>query len=652
MRVVPIMNHFLGGEVSRRLYGRTDLDIYKSSAKTLENVFVLPQGGVRRRDGTLYVADAKSTATKSRLIEFESSYGDWYIIELAHQVIRFYRASDHTQIVSGTPVEVASPYDSADLFELMVAQDHDDLWIFHRDYQTRYLHFASATSWTLTLMKPNDGPWMERNETAGSTLTLSGGSTWAAGETGLTLTATGHTPFASTHVGGLWHLKIGTDETYVEVTAYTSSTVVTVTARAAVPAALQAAAVSDWAEGAWSDYRGWPGAGTFYQQRLVVGGNDRSPHTIWASAIGDPLDHDAGALADDALSYEVKARRRQDVRWFAVVDGALVMGSQTSEWVLCRPDEVFTPSTVRADEHTRIGSALVQPLELHDTVVFVHTNGRNVYQMRLDRDSRQPAYLSNDLTLSFVEQTEGGIVQLARTLGTDRQLFAVRGDGVLLACQWVPGVGIAGWTRCTTAGTFESIAVCGCSDAWVAVKRTIDGTVARFVEYLSSSAHVDAGVIGSGGPFTTLTGLGHLDGEEVDVRADRATLPAKTPALGSISLGATYDAVQAGLGFSFTVTPLPLVDGNPRGTGVGRRRRTFEVTLLLDGTTAAKVNGRPLVLRGATVPMGEGPEPFTGEHTVTIEASHFDDGTFTISGTEPQPFGLSAVAYVLETGGA
>ena len=192
--------------------------------------------------------------------------------------------------------------------------------------------------------------------------------------------------------------------------------------------------------------------------------------------------------------------------------------------------------------------------------------------------------------------------------------------------------------------------MCGCSDAWVAVKRTVNSADVRFVEYLSSSAHVDAGVIGSGGPFTALAGLDHLDGKAVDVRADRATLPQKTPASGSIALGATYDAVQAGLGFSFTVTPLPPVDGNPRGTGVGRRRRPFEVTLLLNETTAAKINNSPLVLRGPTVPMGEGPQPFTGEHAVTVEASHFGNGSFTISGTEPQPFGLSAVAYVLETG--
>ena len=70
--------------------------------------------------------------------------------------------------------------------------------------------------------------------TAGTTtLTLTGGTDYEAGETGLTLTATGGTPFESGHVGNEYQL--GTDGARVEVTAFSSTTVVTVKVITAVP---------------------------------------------------------------------------------------------------------------------------------------------------------------------------------------------------------------------------------------------------------------------------------------------------------------------------------------------------------------------------------------------------------------------------------
>jgi len=81
--------------------------------------------------------------------------------------------------------------------------------------------------------------------TGGITMTLSGGSTWVYTET-LTLTASGAT-FASTDIGNEIHLT-GADGEVIraEITAYTSSTVVSVLPNRTVPASLRTTATLVW----------------------------------------------------------------------------------------------------------------------------------------------------------------------------------------------------------------------------------------------------------------------------------------------------------------------------------------------------------------------------------------------------------------------
>jgi len=57
-------NNFTAGELSPRLYGRTDLAKYFNGCKTLHNMLVWPHGGVFRRPGTRFVAESKFSTGK------------------------------------------------------------------------------------------------------------------------------------------------------------------------------------------------------------------------------------------------------------------------------------------------------------------------------------------------------------------------------------------------------------------------------------------------------------------------------------------------------------------------------------------------------------------------------------------------------------
>ena len=98
-RVAVQLTNFTGGELSPRLDGRNDLSKYSSGCKTLENMIIYPHGSAARRSGSRFVAEVKSSAAKTRLIPFEFSTTQTYMMEFGNQYIRFYK--DNGQILEG-----------------------------------------------------------------------------------------------------------------------------------------------------------------------------------------------------------------------------------------------------------------------------------------------------------------------------------------------------------------------------------------------------------------------------------------------------------------------------------------------------------------------------------------------------------------------
>nr|BAR32320.1 putative tail tubular protein B [uncultured Mediterranean phage uvMED] len=98
-RVAVQLTNFTGGELSPRLDGRNDLNKYASGCKTLENMIVYPHGSAARRSGTQFTAEVKNSAAKTRLIPFEFSTTQTYMMEFGNQYIRFYK--DNGQILEG-----------------------------------------------------------------------------------------------------------------------------------------------------------------------------------------------------------------------------------------------------------------------------------------------------------------------------------------------------------------------------------------------------------------------------------------------------------------------------------------------------------------------------------------------------------------------
>ena len=157
MRTRVIQTNFTAGELSPRLLGRVDIAKYHNGVAVLENMMVMPHGGATRRPGLRFVAEVKDSSKKVRLIPFQFSTEQAYILEFGDQYIRFYM--NQGQIMSeGSPYEISTPYTEDELAELKFTQSADVMYIVHPEHEPRKLSRTGHTSWTLSTVSFTSTP--------------------------------------------------------------------------------------------------------------------------------------------------------------------------------------------------------------------------------------------------------------------------------------------------------------------------------------------------------------------------------------------------------------------------------------------------------------------------------------------------------------
>jgi hypothetical protein len=157
------MTNFSAGELSPRLGGRVDVTKYANGLAELENMFTHPHGGASRRTGFRFVGEAP--ANEVRLIPFEFSTEQAYVLEFTDRKIRVYKDSGIV-LNSGSPVEIISPYTAADLQDIRFTQSADVMYLVHPEIQPYKLSRTSHVNWTMELV-PFISPPEEWNSSKG-----------------------------------------------------------------------------------------------------------------------------------------------------------------------------------------------------------------------------------------------------------------------------------------------------------------------------------------------------------------------------------------------------------------------------------------------------------------------------------------------------
>jgi len=428
-KVTPLQSNFNGGEISPLLFGRSDMDRYRASLGRCLNYVPIIQGGLTRRPGTRFVEETKTSSKKARLVPFEFSVTQAYIIEFGDLYIRFYK--DNAQILDGGPVEVVTTYTEAQLFQLKFAQSADILYVTHPDHPPRKISRTSDIAWTITDIVFELGPFLEINKTP-TTLTPSVTSGTGTITASSIVGINNGEGFKTTDVGRLVRIEQSGINGTATITGFTSTTVVDMEVS---PSGFDATTPSAiWRLGVWSDTTGYPATVTFHENRLAFAGSPNEPQRIDLSRSGDfenfePTDADLTLTASHAISFVLNAGKVNVIRWIVSDEKGLQAGTVGGEWII-RPSsllEALTPTNVTAKLSTNYGSADIQPTLLGKGIAFIQRAGRKVRELAFFFDV--DGFRSTDLTVLAENITKSGVVEIAYQKEPHSVAWCVRNAG-------------------------------------------------------------------------------------------------------------------------------------------------------------------------------------------------------------------------------
>ena len=685
-RATWTQNNFNGGEWSPLAYGRSDIQKYKNALSTCLNYVPTVQGGLTRRPGTFYVANVKSSANAVRLVPFEFSTTQAYILEFGPLYVRFY-TNDGQLLNTGTPYEVVTPYTAADIPDLQFAQSADTLYIAHPNYKPRKLQRAGALSWSLNTISLLDGPYAILNTTT-TTLTPSG----TTGSVTVTASATtginSGAGFQANDVGRSLRFKSGSTWGWGTITAVTSTTVVTVSVTTAFASTT---ASSVWRLGVWYGVEGasatanYPRTVVFNQDRLVWAGAASYPNRIDGSNTSDyenfaPSGSD-GTIADsNAISFSLNSTKVDVVQWLKSDEWGLLAGTASGEWVIAASTSqtAITPTNVTAKMTTAYGSASVPPVKMGKSTLFVQRTKRKLREMAYQFTIG--SFQAPDISVVSEHLTKTGIKQMAAAFAPQPVLWIVRNDGKLVGMSYDKDQDVLAWHQHQLGGfsdsaqtlppVVESVAVIPSplvdrDELWMSVQRYINGGVVRTVERLSkywedgdtlpNAYFVDCGATYSGTATTTVSGLTWLAGQTVSVLADGSVHPnCVVSNAGVVTLTRSASTVQVGLGYNSDGKTMRIEAGGADGQAQGKLKRIHRAIFRFFQSVGFNVSSTggtafPEPFRTSADRMDNPVALYTGDKRWAWDGSYELEGQVFWRQSDPLPSNVLMVVAQLET---
>ncbi len=616
---------------------------------------------------SLVIILCASYTLAQRLIPFEHSTDDAYVISIGDKFMRFFRNGGliftQSPITSAEyPYLIATDFNTTEIWTIQYTQTDNSMYLVDGTDPPQVLTRADHDDWTIADVNFEDGPFLPENEDTDISITPS------AITGSITLESNGSDTFSATsgasHVGSLWQinqrransvlqgelhgngssdenstwfkgdysfrtqgtwdavitLERSTDDgdnwtsalvpltntnfdnpeeteedgaiyrvtmsgissghahyTFtitdeynhgiVRITAVTDANTATGTVLTRL---VDTNSTNKWAEGYWSDFRGWPLTVVFHQQRLIYAGSKSYPQTIWFGTADPDSYTDFTEGADDTDAFTIALQGQNPIRWL-LSDEYLLIGTSGSCGRYGDEGQAITPTSPNYREQTRHGSAIIGAVLAGDAVLYVERGERKVrefsYNLQYDK------FLSPDLNILSSEIISDDIKDIAFQLRPDPTLWCILDDGNIATLTYQRDQSVVAWTKQITDGDFESVAVIsgrsGTNEdqVWVLVKRTIDDTDYRYIEQfqprnwgsdINDCWFVDSGITYTGTATTAFSGADHLEGETVSVYADTLIESTEVVASGNVTIDNAASRVLMGMPFTSKLETLPL----------------------------------------------------------------------------------------------
>tara|TARA_R100000951_G_scaffold115773_1_gene125009 strand:+ start:1587 stop:3602 length:2016 start_codon:yes stop_codon:yes gene_type:complete len=668
-RIVQFQTNFSVGELDPLLRARTDLQQYQNALASAENVTIQPQGGASRRPGLKFIYDFGSSFTSFKMIPFEYSVDDSYLLVVVTGRIYVFKNSVLQANInsSGNDYIAASAITSAMIDELTFTQAVDTLVLMHQDLQPQRLLRNSDTSWTIGNLPLTNIPKYAYS------ITTTAGNSYNTGtphdhlepsgtEGNITLTAK--------HSGSDANVFSSSEATYVgqyiNVTPFGRLRIVGKVSSAKLECYAEVPLFDDsdiddanWEleegyENVWSNTRGWPRSAAFHEGRLYFGGSRSRPNTIWGSRVVDYFNFDVGTALDDEgveatintsqLNVIVNLNPGTDLQIFTT-GGEFIVAQAANEPI--------TPANFLVKPQSRLGSRPGIPIEdLSGATILVQRQGKALISFQFTDTTAsygsQPLSVLSSHLLN--DPSDLSIRRATSTDETDRLFLVNAGDGSMAVYSILQAQNVIAPSKFTTDGEFVAVAN-ELSETYTIVKRTVNSATVYYLEQFDESLTLDSAKSGGAASSVNMT---HLEGKTVQVVRDGVLEPSQTvPASPfTITFGtAASSSYQVGMNYDVTIKTMPAEPKLAAGTVQGVNKRIVQVDAIVHETQNMTINGKLVPFRkfGSGV-LGTPVQEFTGTKTVHGLLGFSNTGQITVSQTVPLKMTLLGLEYKMSVG--
>lgn len=683
----PIQTSFAGGELSQRLRGRVDADLYKHGLARCENFRPTPQGSLLMRAGTEKVA-VLTGDDDTRIVRFRMSDQQDYLLELLDFKLRIYDINAgrlvgliKTELLTNGDFHTAG---GAGWTAANAAFAGESCQLTTTGSINQQVNVATAGTLTLKgkfSVTPAVGWYVRIRISVGTTPggtdvfnvvgdvdsrqnpktltfvtgTVQPGNYYFTVEASPSPSSLGGVADVDdlscylTIAGGTldeiptpWAKDEAKD---VHFQPDTGSDRMLFTHPRRAPWMLTYVAATDWSFGniafnskpaEWTG-DSWPDTVEVYNGRAWYAKGNR----FWASKAGTLNDMTVGSNPGDALDFKLASKGA--IRWLQG-QRTMLVGTDLGEQSISGSNNVVLVNDIQVREESSFGSCRIQGINVGTNALFVTNDRREVRALSYDLqtsgwDSKALTFIAEHVTkplvkeLHFVRHPEGSIV-------------CVLEDGTLAVCAFDPTEGVVAWWRLTVGGQVLSAATSqGPLGAflWLVVKRGPNRVLEKLpladatgLRYLDSSI---SAVVPAGG---VVPGLSHLeDGTSVRVVLDGAFAGDFEVAGGEVQLEAETEGKTAIVGLAFRASAQTL----PREVKTGKARDA-KVGVLLADSALPLLNGKRPPDRTPATPQDQAEARRSGRvHVANLGWS--DDGVVTLE--QDLPFRTEVLALFAVT---
>lgn len=691
-----IQRSFTSGEISPSLQSRTDTIKYATGLNLCKDFFIRAQGGAYSRSGFRFIGALDDQTKKGRLKKFIFNTEQTYMLVFEHLKVRVIKDGGFVLAGAGPSIfELVTPYTEDQLPDLGFTQSADVMTIVHHDHDPRNLNRLADDNWTLTIIDYSSvvpapvissvvavgsgaGTNNKQYEYVVTAVDANGVESLASVSSSLTtpsLTVTAGVRITWAAVTGAEYYRIYKDAS-VNTNLYGwvgDSYTLTFDDYNIAPITIDAPPEDRTPfDGAGNK----PSAVNYYQQRQILANTINEPQATFTTQTGnyDSLRTSNPARDDDAITFTIAGQQVNEIRHIVAIN-SLILLTSGAEWKVTEgQDQVLTPSTIGVRPQSYNGASKVPPVIVNSTVIYVQEKGARIRDLAYEFVNDN--YTGNDLSLMSEHLFENHeIVSMAYAAEPYSIIFANRDDGVLLGLTYQKEHKVWGWHHHTTPadGKFEWVDTVTEDDRdalYAIIQRTIDGQTKRYVERQEPREqtnsedcfYVDSGLSYDGVPVTTVTGLDHLEGEEVVALADGNVVSDLTVVSGSITLPRAASKIHVGLLYTPAIETLDIDIPSAQDTLKSKSVSVSKVYIEVEKSRGGWVGPRSDVESGYTPSIFEikprfqsdGYDPIqlkTFKQEVIIDPLWSKGGGLRIEQRAPLPLSILSIIPDIDVGG-